>query len=103
MSPGGCRTSMPGGPFRMPRTHRAVPHILATPGALRAQALAVLALLQVGVTAAVTGAPAVPAAATGPGSLDRAVAYGDQSVAFLSAPTATPKPAATAKAQKTPL
>jgi hypothetical protein len=53
----------------MPVSHRRPASVLATPGAVRAQALAILALLQIGVAAALSGATPVAAVlGTDPGS-----------------------------------
>jgi hypothetical protein len=77
--------------------------MLLTPGALRAQALVLLALLQVGLTAALTGGSApVAAASSFPGSLDRAVAYAETD-AFLAAPDTVPSPAPTIRQSPAPL
>ncbi|HWL34834.1 MAG TPA: hypothetical protein VNQ77_01445 [Frankiaceae bacterium] len=84
----------------MPSTRpRAISPLLLSPGALRAHALVILATLQVGLTAAMSGPVAVaPAAIERPGALDLAVAFAEQpaATAFLNlgtpAPSQAPKP-----------
>jgi hypothetical protein len=99
----------------MPSTRpRAIHPILFTPGALRAQALVILATLQVGLTAAMSATPALPVAGDArPGAIDFAAAFAAQPppapfLALTDPPTA-PKggkpslkasPAPFAKAQK---
>jgi hypothetical protein len=98
----------------MPSTRpRAIAPLLLSPGALRAHALVILATLQVGLTAALSGPAALaPAAASRPGALDLAVAFAEQPAggAFLNlgapAPGKAPKaiiqasPAPISKAQR---
>lgn len=90
----------------MPSTRsRAVPPMLFTSGALRAQALVLLALVQVGVTAAVTSGPSVAASAERYGSLDRAVLFSDQpgEGAYLALPGTPPSPVPTTRTSPLPL
>ena len=91
---------------------RAIPPMLFTPAALRAQALVIVATLQVGLTAALSAPAAVaPAAASRPGALDLAVAFVEQtpvqglaapgrSVAPSPAPTVRPSPAPVSRARR---
>lgn len=83
---------------------RAVAPLLLSPGSLRAQALAIVALLQIGVTAAITATPAAVVAEP-PGALDRAVAFVDQPQALSFAPPApvTPTPAPVVRTSPAPV
>ena len=77
----------------MPRSHRGPSRILTTPAALRAQALAILALLQIGIAAAVSG-PAVPAP---PVALDIATSFAERPLSEALLAPADPAPPAPAK------
>ena len=90
--------------MRVHRPRGIVP-VLLSPAALRAHALVILATLQVGLTAALSG-PAVTAAATHPGSIDLAVAFAGQppAAAFLAPLTGrTPTPAPTVRSSPAPV
>ena len=96
----------------MPTTRpRAVPPILFTPAALRAQALAIIATLQVGLAAAMSTPAVLPASSARPGALDLAVVFAEQPplhglvapdsvVPASPAPTVRTSPAPLAKAKK---
>jgi hypothetical protein len=86
--------------MRVSRRSKA-PRLLATPGALRAQALIIVAMLQVGVVAAAasSGSPAPVALdaagvveAPRPGPVDLALAFADRTPSLTTRPTAKPTP-----------
>jgi hypothetical protein len=64
----------------MPVSQRGPARLIATPAAVRAQALVIVAMLQVGVAAAIS-APATPAAAPRPAPVDRAALFSQRPVA----------------------
>jgi hypothetical protein len=82
-------------------SHRAPVQLIRTSPALRAQALAILAVLQIGVAAALSTPNAVPAAAAGAGA---SVAYAERPVsgALLGAGQAVRGTAPSARAGKKP-
>jgi hypothetical protein len=85
---------------------RSVVPLLFTPAALRAQALVILATLQVGLTAALS-VPAAPAAVAKPrpGALDLAVAFADvtRSDAMLAHARTVPSPKPTVRSAPGPV
>lgn len=88
----------------MPSTRpRAVPPMFLTSGAVRAQALALVALLQIGLTAALTD-PTVAASSARDAGVDSAVTFASADSAFLALPgTETPSPAPTVRTSPAPL
>lgn len=73
----------------MPTSHRGPARLLATSGALRAQALAIVALLNIGVVAAASAPPAPPAA------VDLAASFSGSPLTHALVAPATPGPAST--------
>lgn len=86
---------------------RGVSPLLLSPGALRAQALMIVATLQVGLTAALGATPAaLPTIATSPrpGALDKAVEFNAQTPALLAQGSRlVPTPQATLRSVPAPL